>query len=126
MSKRYWKCDNTLKKVTPSLKTKKGETEEKRQQERRQRAFRTRDDGNFPSSTVNHLVSINSSTPPSPPASAGPLTCDVKPDGGGALLQRHHTHDLGHFVAFHDCEIVERLIKQKRESREGPPDPFDV
>ncbi len=42
--------------------------------------------------------------------------CDVKPQGGSALLQGHHTHYLCHFVILHDGEIVEWLIEEQCES----------
>lgn len=61
--------------------------------------------------------------PPRPPT---PLTRDVEPDSGGAPLQRHHAHDLRHFVIFHDCKIVERLVEEERQSRGRPPDPLNV
>lgn len=44
------------------------------------------------------------------------FTCDVKPQGGRALLQGHHSHDLSHLVILHDGEIVDWLIEEEWQS----------
>lgn len=76
------------------------------------------------------LVHTEQSPPLADRQSSSPteeFTCDVKPQGGRALLQGHHTHDLSHLVIFHDSEIVEWLIKEQWESRgRRPTDPLDV
>lgn len=56
-----------------------------------------------------------------------PFTCDVKPQGGRALLHGHHAHNFSHLVILHDSEIVDWLIKQKWESGGSrSPDPLNV
>lgn len=56
------------------------------------------------------------------------LTCDVKPQGGGALhLSRHHANDVCNFVGFHDSEVVKLLVEgQKNGAGRRPANPLDV